>query len=156
MLNYIRNIFLFLFLVISTHGFCQTKQDTLDNDSLLLYDDSLVLDCFTTTEPMFSGGEDSLNEYLIRTINYPDSAQALKISGTVYISFIVEVDGSISTVKLLSGIGGGCDKEALRAIRNMPNWIPARCLIGEGLRTGMKLPIKFSLDNEKNENDSIY
>jgi len=77
----------------------------------------------------------------------------MKISGTVYISFVVEEDGSISRVKLLRGIGGGCDEVALEAIRNMPKWEPEK-LGGVPTAAEMNIPIEFSLDTTEDK-DSL-
>ena len=61
-------------------------------------------------------------------MKYPQMARESHIEGPVYIEFVVEKDGSISNTKLLRGIGGGCDEEALRVVRNMPKWKPGHQL----------------------------
>ena len=123
----------------------------LSEDSV---DFPIIIDCFPSPSIAdFPGGQDSLFAYLERTIIYPDSAMALKISGTVYISFVVEEDGSISRVKLLRGIGGGCDEVALEAIRNMPKWEPEK-LGSFPTAAEMNIPIKFSLDTT-DDKDSL-
>ena len=152
MKNRILYLILSFFLMIPSLVYGQEDIDFLDNDLDLSEDSVDILktiycfpNCSFPTLPEFPGGQDSLFAYLERTVIYPDSALVQKISGTVYISFVVEEDGSISRVRLLRGIGGGCDEVALEAIRNMPKWEPAKL---EGVPTviGMKIPIKFSLD----------
>ncbi len=147
MKNRILYLILILFLMIPSLVYGQEDFDSLDID-LDLSEDSIdfpiIIDCFPSIAD-FPGGQDSLVAYLERTIIYPDSAKEMKISGTVYISFVVEEDGSISRVKLLRGIGGGCDEVALEAIRNMPKWEPEK-MMGVPAAVGMKIPIKFSLD----------
>lgn len=76
--------------------------------------------------PAFPGGDAALYSYLENKMVYPETAKGAGISGTVYLTFVVEKDGSITDVKLLRGIGGGCDEEALRVIRNMPRWTPGK------------------------------
>ncbi|MDI6833957.1 MAG: energy transducer TonB, partial [Bacteroidales bacterium] len=67
-----------------------------------------------------------------------------KISGTVYVQFVVEKDGSISDIKVVRGIGGICDEEAVRVITKMPNWIPAKQK-GIPVRSYYVIPIAFVL-----------
>ena len=66
------------------------------------------------------------------------------IQGRVFVSFVVERDGSISNVKAMRGIGGGCDEEAVRVIQSMPKWNPARQR-GETVRCSYTIPIIFKM-----------
>ena len=102
--------------------------------------------------PEFVGGEQAMYKYIAGNIQYPDQAKKDGIEGRVYISFIVEKDGRISNVETMRGIGGGCDKEALRVIRNMPNWIPGEQR-GEKVRVQYRMPIKFTLSGAKNDKE---
>jgi protein TonB len=65
-----------------------------------------------------------------------------KAEGVVYISFVVERDGSIGSTEVLRGVGGGCDEEALRVVRAMPDWSPGR-MDGVPVRVRYNLPIRF-------------
>jgi protein TonB len=94
--------------------------------------------------PEYPGGEEALKEYLTKNLAYPEFAKENGIHGTVYISFVVEKDGSISDVKVLRGIGGGCDEEAIRIVKRMPKWIPAKQNV-RTVRVQYNLPIKFNL-----------
>ena len=94
--------------------------------------------------PEFPGGEAELFRYLSRTIRYPRMAQEVGLEGVVIISFIVERDGSVSNVQVMRGIGGGCDEEALRAVKNMPNWIPGR-QGAQSVRVRYSVPVAFRL-----------
>jgi TonB family protein len=96
------------------------------------------------TMPEFPGGTEALFSYLGNNIKYPEQAMENEISGIVYISFVVEKDGSINEIEVQRGIGGGCDEEALRVIRNMPSWNPGM-QDGTPLRVVFNLPIRFSL-----------
>jgi protein TonB len=107
----------------------------------------------TDTEPIFSiaeepaqfpGGDEALLKFIHENIKYPREAIKNKISGTVYVQFVVEKDGSISDVKVVRGIGGGCDEEAVRVITKMPNWIPAKQK-GIPVRFFYVIPITFVL-----------
>ncbi len=94
--------------------------------------------------PEFPGGVDALMAYLGRNLNYPARARELEIQGRVYVSFVIEKDGKVSNIKLLRGIGGGCDEEAIRVVSEMPDWKPGR-QNGRPARVAYNLPVRFSL-----------
>lgn len=98
--------------------------------------------------PMYPGGEDSLKAYLMRTAKYPQKAKDASTYGTVYVTFIVNEDGCISDVKLLKGIvgragGRECNEEAMRVVREMPNWIPGD-QEGKPVKVQYNIPITFT------------
>lgn len=101
---------------------------------------------FTVVEsmPEFPGGMGALMKYLAENIKYPALAKESGIQGRVFINFVVEPDGSISNVKVLRGIGGGCDEEAVRVVKSMPNWKPGKQR-GKPVRVSYNLPVKFTL-----------
>jgi len=94
--------------------------------------------------PMPVGGFDAWTSYLSSNLTYPAQAKKEGIEGTVYVVFVVEVDGSIQGAKILRGIGGGCDEEALRIIQNAPDWEPG-VQKGQKVNCRMRVPIKFQL-----------
>ena len=102
---------------------------------------------FTVVEqkPSFPGGEAALMRFLGTHIQYPALAKESGIQGRVFINFVVEPDGSIDHVKVLRGIGGGCDEEAIRVVKSMPKWIPGKQR-GKPVRVSFNLPIKFTLE----------
>jgi protein TonB len=101
---------------------------------------------FTVVEkmPEFEGGEDKLREFLSKNIKYPAMARENGISGTVYITFVVEGDGNITDVKSLRGLGGGLTEEAVRVVKMMPNWTAGK-QNGKPVRVQFTLPVKFTL-----------
>lgn len=101
---------------------------------------------FTVVEhmPEFPGGRKKLLSYLGSNITYPEAAKKDKVSGRVFITFVIEKDGSVNDVKLLRGIGSGCDVEAIRVVSSMPNWKPGLA-DGKPVRVQYNLPIKFQL-----------
>ena len=101
---------------------------------------------FTIVEeqPSFPGGEAALMEYLAKNISYPPMAKESGIQGTVFVTFVVEPNGSVTNVKILRGIGGGCDEEASRVVKNMPGWKAGKQR-GKPVRVQFNLPIKFVL-----------
>lgn len=96
------------------------------------------------TMPEFPGGEQALREFLAANLVYPQEAKEKKIEGRVFVTFVVEADGSISNIKVLRDIGGGCGDEAVRVIKLMPKWKPG-AQRGKAVRTQFNLPIKFTL-----------
>jgi periplasmic protein TonB len=101
---------------------------------------------FTIVEemPAFPNGESALYKYLGDNIKYPEEAKELGIQGRVFVTFVVEVDGSITDIKVVRGIGGGCDEEAMRVVKSMPKWTPGKQR-GVPVRVQFNLPIKFTL-----------
>ncbi|MCK9398556.1 MAG: energy transducer TonB [Bacteroidales bacterium] len=102
---------------------------------------------FMVTEqmPEYPGGEKALYDYLRQNLNYPVEAKKNGIQGSVYVIFIVDIDGYIKDIRVLRGIGGGCDKEAVRLIENMPRWKPA-IQDGDPVKVQFNIPIRFSLN----------
>lgn len=101
---------------------------------------------FTIVEEMpdFPGGMAKLGEYLAKNIKYPQMAREAGIQGKVFINFVVEKDGSIADVKVMRGIGGGCDEEAIRVVKSMPKWKPGKQR-GKAVRVSYNLPVNFKL-----------
>ena len=97
--------------------------------------------------PTFPGGQAAMIDFLIKNIKYPDKAKKEFIQGKVFVTFVVETDGSITNVKVLRGVCGGCDEEAVRVIKLMPKWNPGS-LKGQPVRVQFNLPIKFTLDSK--------
>ncbi len=102
---------------------------------------------FTIVEdqPEFPGGHEALYKYLSDNIRYPTMAREAGIQGTVFVTFVVERDGSISNVDVVRGIGGGCDAEAIRVVKNMPRWQPGKQR-GQPVRVQFNLPVRFMLN----------
>ncbi|MDB4088585.1 energy transducer TonB [Flavobacteriales bacterium] len=94
--------------------------------------------------PEFPGGQAKMLSYISNKVRYPEIAKENNIQGKVYIQFVVNKDGSLSDAKVVRGIGGGCDEEALRAVNSMPNWTPGKQR-GKPVRTRFILPVRFHL-----------
>jgi TonB family protein len=94
--------------------------------------------------PSFKGGMQGMMNYLAENITYPLEAKKKGIQGRVFINFTILSDGSISDVKVLRGIGGGCDEEAIRVVKKMPKWNPGKQK-GNPVAVKYNLPVKFSL-----------
>ena len=98
----------------------------------------------------FVGGYDSLMRFIVDNLIYPEEALKGKIEGKVLTTFVVEVDGSISDIKVLRGLGYGCDEEAIRIIKLMPKWNPAIILSSKRkVRQQFVLPISFYIPTDE-------
>lgn len=94
--------------------------------------------------PSFPGGDAQLVKYLSENIKYPAIARENGITGTVFVTFVVGPDGSVKDVKVLRGIGGGCDEEAKRVVMAMPKWEAGKQR-GKPVSVQYNLPIRFIL-----------
>ena len=101
------------------------------------------------TQPQFPGGEDSLYNFIYSNLRYPQEAIDNGIEGNVYITFVIEKDGSITNIKILRDIGYGCGAEVVRVLKMMPKWIPGSQR-GKPVKGQFNIPIKFELKDEDN------
>jgi TonB family protein len=76
--------------------------------------------------PQFPGGEMALIKYLVANIRYPDEANEKNISGTVYVTFLVDEKGNIKNPEVLRSPHYVLSDEAIRIIKMMPNWQPGK------------------------------
>jgi protein TonB len=88
--------------------------------------------------PDFVGGRSALQRYLQKHLRFPAAALAAQVSGRVFVSFVVQTDGSIGEVTVLKGLGYGTDEAAARVVREMPAWVP-------GMQNHRAVPVRFTL-----------
>ena len=94
--------------------------------------------------PKFPGGINDFYKFLADNIKYPEDAVKENIEGNVFVSFIVEKDGSLNDIKIDRSLGYGTDEEAVRILKLSPKWNPG-IQNGKTVRVKYNLPIKFSL-----------
>ncbi len=99
---------------------------------------------FVEEQAGFPGGEEARMKFLKDNTKYPQMAKESGIQGTVYLKFVVEKDGRITNIQVVRGIGGGCDEEAVRVLKSMPKWQPAKQR-GRPVRVWFNMPFKFIL-----------
>jgi len=121
-----------------------------DLEGIVIFDDFKELtedDVFMIVEqnPEYSGGEEECQKFIENNLVYPKEAKEKEIEGTVYVGFVVEKDGTLSDIRILRGIGGGCDEEAMRVVKMMPKWKPGKQR-GTEVRVSYNMPVRFSLD----------
>ena len=104
----------------------------------------------TKERPKFPGGEEELKQFLSLNLKYPNEALQNKIEGEVVVSFKIDSDGRISDINTLKGLGYGCDEEAVRVVKQMPQWLPAK-KDGKKIAVIYNLPIVFELPKQMSD-----
>ncbi|MCE1188649.1 MAG: energy transducer TonB [Ignavibacteria bacterium] len=94
--------------------------------------------------PVYRGGEAALMEFLATHMQYPEIAKRAQIEGTVFIAFVIDKNGKPRNFRVLKGLGGGCEEEALRVLQLMDNWSPGR-QSGRPVSVQVSIPISFKL-----------
>lgn len=143
--------------VILEDLFFQLQSDSLKYDELVNWNPNEESEIVPTTndnevkdidrvdeKPSFPGGESAMKSYLNSNVNYPVVAQENGVQGRVIVQFIIEKDGSISDVKVASGVDLSLDKEAIRVVKAMPKWNPGK-LKGIAVRVKNEVPVVFAL-----------
>lgn len=94
--------------------------------------------------PEFPGGPDALRKYINQNVQYPRLAAENKEQGRVFVKYIVEPDGTISSVEVARSVSRSLDNEAIRVVKNMPKWKPGT-KNGIPVRVAYAVPINFQL-----------
>lgn len=139
-----------LFIISVSTVSAQTNSDAVPNKTYPTSDSSIVF-TFCEVMPVLKTKEyKSFEDYVAKNTIYPADARAKYISGSVYIEFIIEIDGSVSNVKIVKGreLYPACDQEAMRVISNSPKWTPAMHN-GKAVRIRKVSRISFNLTDSK-------
>ena len=94
--------------------------------------------------PDFPGGISEFYKFISKTLQYPSNAKRLNIQGKVFVHFVVDKDGSLTDLKIVKGLGAGCDEEVLRVVSTSPKWNPGKQR-GIPVKVRMMLPVTFRL-----------
>lgn len=97
------------------------------------------------TMPSFPGGDKAFLKYISENVEFTRQAKAIGVSGTVFVQFVIDVDGSLTEVKVLKGVGAGLDEEVIRVVENAPKWSPGKQR-GRAVKFRMVLPVRFHLE----------
>ncbi|MGZ5244315.1 MAG: energy transducer TonB [Bacteroidia bacterium] len=92
--------------------------------------------------PVPPGG--SWNDYVSKHLKYPEQEKLMNVQGKVLITCIINKDGTLQDIKVTQGVSPGLNAEAVRLVKSMPAWKPAKRQ-GQPVRMIIKLPINFSL-----------
>jgi protein TonB len=143
-----RLILIFIFCIplvlFSQEEQLELPKNIHNNDKIVADQDTLTIVDYPDVEAQFPGGSAEMMKYLIKNFKYPDCLMAEYPYGRIFIEFTVNIDGSKEQVKVLKGIAKELDDEAIRVVKNMPNWIPAE-KEGEKVRSRKLLPITIHL-----------
>jgi len=145
----------------------EIESDIIDSDDLPNMDTEFLEDAISTTididtsaeimeehtpeivdiaeqQPEFPGGYGAFYAYVKKNLKYPRFARKQSVEGKVYIQFIVDTNGALTDVKVIRGIGFGCDAEAVRVVRNSKHWKPGKQRY-KPVKVRMVIPIHFKL-----------
>jgi TonB family protein len=110
----------------------------------LAQDDNVYSFVAMKNPPTYPGGMADFYKFISNTIQYPKSAKDENIQGTVYISFVVEKDGSLADIKVDRKLGSGTDEEAIRVLKLSKRWNPG-LLDGNPVKVKYNIPVRFSI-----------
>jgi len=114
------------------------KVATVNNDAILISVEHV---------PEYPGGISQFYKFLAKNLRYPAAAKENKTEGRVIVTMVIEKDGSLSQVKVVRGIGDGCDEEAVRLIKLSAPWKPG-IQNGTLVRVQYTLPVEFALSGQ--------
>ncbi len=101
--------------------------------------EEVVLDnAIVEQQAQFPGGEPALLKFISDNIRYPAIAQENEVQGVVILRFKLSKDGSIGDVKIVRSLESSCDQEAMRVVKSLPRFTPAR-------QQGIPVPVWFTL-----------
>ena len=146
LLKYLLAVPLFVLMLTLSSATIAKNETVISSEKAILPPQQKDTRIFTVVEhaPNYPGGVDIFYKFLQQNIKYPAEARNKKIEGKVFVSFIVEKDGSLSTFKVLRDPGAGCGVEALRVMKLSPKWNPG-IQNGHKVRVQYTLPISFTL-----------
>ncbi len=109
----------------------------------IIYPDSVYIN--PEVRPQFTGGDKAFMAYLSKSIRYPQQALQRRVSGRVFVNFVLNAQGKVQDAHVVSGPGHGLNDEALRLVWLMPPWEPAR-VNGQPVRVVCTVPISFNTE----------
>ena len=130
MKNFLLLVILFLSIQL---GYGQEK--TIHPNQNTIYNSAGI-----TIKPEFPGGQKEFEKYIRK--NYITPREAKELKGNVYVTFIIEIDGTLTNIKVLRDLGFGTGKEAMRVLKDCPKWNPGQ-LNGLVIRSFFSLPISI-------------
>jgi len=118
-----------------------------DEDEIIEIEEEDDEEFFMVVEnmPEFPGGDLGLMKYIQKNVRYPAIAKEYNITGKVYISFIVDKQGSVTNVKVVRGVDKNLDEEAVRVVKSLPKYKPGKQR-GKPVRVMFTIPINFTLN----------
>jgi TonB family protein len=136
--------------VLISNGAQPDKYYNTDRTHVLDHDPDEIIDPVQEMA-VFPGGNDSITPWINRHVRYPKEYLNAPKEGTVFVQFIVEVNGSVSNVEVLKGVPGAplMDQEAIRVVQSMPKWKPGM-EDGKSVRSKMRVAVRFRAESAGN------
>lgn len=100
---------------------------------------------FAEQMPEFNTEKNGILNYVASHISYPEMARNIGIEGTVHVSFVVNEFGKVENMKILKGIGYGCDEEVVRMLSKMPTWMKPGKNGNKAVKVRFNIPVRFKL-----------
>lgn len=119
-------------VLVSSLSMCSSSKDAQDGE-------------VKETEPVFPGGNEAMMSFIRSETEYPGSARKAGIEQKVMVECVVNKDGSLSDIRVVNEVHESLRKEAIRVIREMPDWKPGM-QEGEPVRVRVRIPIRFHLE----------
>jgi protein TonB len=126
--------FLFISLVSLFYAYSLPAQSSIQQDELAVAE--LI--------PQYRFGMEGLSQHMKKHLRYPKQARKNRITGTVYISFLVDSTGTLQDFAIDHSLGSGCDEEAIRVLKSSSPWIPGH-KDGLPISTRCVVPVAFEL-----------
>ncbi len=131
----------------STESSEETKIDFQPIDVQPEPDIPEVIDFYIIEQkPEFPGGNETIHKWISEHLVFPKIAKENNIDGTVYVEFVIDIDGSVTDIKIIRGVDPSLENEAYRVVSMMPKWKPGK-QNGKPVKVIFRLPIKFKLIN---------
>ena len=124
-----------LLLVIFVIGTAEAQEKKKDKDGVFFVVEEM---------PMYPGGDNALRDFISQNVKYPKIAVEKGIQGKVYVTFVVDTDGSVTDSRVVRGVDPSLDKEALRVVNSLPAWTPGKEK-GQPVKVSYTVPISFAL-----------
>ena len=121
------------------------ETDTDEDEIVEIEEDDEEFFMVVENMPEFPGGDLGLMKFIQKNVRYPAIAKEYNITGKVYVSFIVDKQGSVTNVKIVRGVDKNLDAEALRVVSLLPKYKPGRQR-GKAVRVMFTIPINFTLN----------
>lgn len=134
-----------LHIIIDIEDLADETLDSLIGDMTEDVDNNVYFGGVIESPPEPIGGIANFYKFISTNIRYPRAAQQLGIEGRVFVQFIIDKNGKLTSLEVIRGIGGGCDAEALRVLSLAPAWIPGKQR-AKPVKVRMVLPITFKLN----------
>jgi TonB family protein len=128
-----------LLLFMGMISFTEAQVEAIEGEKIFM---------IVENQPEPIGGMEGFYKYIAQNMVYPKEARRVGIEGRVFLQFLIRKDGSLTDIKLLKGIGHGCDEEAIRVLQNAEKWKPGTQR-GRAVNVRMSIPIVFKLSQPK-------